>query len=310
IEQQAHKWVGFWDLYYLHPTDQSYGEMLAAGKGRCEDITNMISYGLRANAVAVGSDYTPAWANRDNNHAWTTVLGPDGRGFTRQGNIAAKVYRKTFAINRDAWMYKAAEGEPVARWLARDHFIDVTDQYMEVRDAEVVLTVAPPEDNRLAYLAVFNGGEWIALAAGEIQGGRVTFKNMGPGIVYLPVFYDGEDLIPAAPPFTLELDSMKVLDGNHASGETTVTQARITTTKPEADDPDKRQAIPELQVKEGETYELSYWDGEWKSLGKRTATSESVGFDNLPGHRLYWLAREGSKKLERPFTLEPGLRHW
>jgi hypothetical protein len=310
IEKQAHAWVGFWDLYYLHPTDQSYSEMMDAGKGRCEDITNMISYGLRANAVAVGSDYTPAWANRDNNHAWTTVLGPDGRGATRQGNIAAKIYRKTFAIQHDAWMHRAAEGEPVPRWLARDHFIDVTDQYMDVMDAKVQLTATPPAGNLLAYLCVFNGGEWIAIAAGAIDGDSVTFEGMGPGIIYLPAFYDGKDLIPAAPPFTLELDRIKFLNGAGAPDAIAVTQAVITTTKPEADDPDKQQAIPELLVQAGETYELFYWNQSWQSLGKRTASTNSIGFDNLPGHHLYWLVRDGSRKLERIFTLEPNLKYW
>ncbi len=310
IEKQAHAWVGFWDLYYLHPTDQSYGEMMRAGKGRCEDITNMISYGLRANAVAVGSDYTPAWANRDNNHAWTTVLGPDGRGATRQGNIAAKIYRKTFAIQHDAWMHKAGATEPVARWLARDHFIDVTDQYMDVLDVPVKLGSAPPEGHKLAYLCVFNGGEWVAVAAGVIDDDKVTFEGMGPGIVYLPAYYDGKDLLPAAPPFTLEPDQHNTLDGIAHPGEDTVTIAEITTTKPVADDPDKQQAIPELFVKEGETYELFYWDHSWQSLGKRTATTDRIAFENLPGHRLYWLVRDGSRKLERPFTLEPRLRYW
>ena len=310
IEKQAHAWVGFWDLYYLHPTDQSYSQMMEAGKGRCEDITNMISYGLRANAVAVGSDYTPAWANRDNNHAWTTVLGPDGRGATRQGNIAAKIYRKTFAIQHDAWMHQAAEGEPVARWLARDHFIDVTDQYMETVDAKIQLTATPPEGHKLAYLCVFNGGEWIAIAAGLIDGDQVAFGSMGPGIVYLPAFYDGKDLLPAAPPFTLELDHSKSLNGIARAGESTQTKAEITTTKPVADDPDKQQAIPELFVKEGQTYELFYWQESWQSLGKRTATTDKIAFENLPGHQLYWLVREGSRKLERPFTLDPALRYW
>jgi hypothetical protein len=310
IEAQAHFWVGFWDLYYMHPTDQSYGEMMASGMGRCEDITNMISYGLRANAVAVGSDYTPAWANRDNNHAWTTVLGPDGRGATRQGNIAAKIYRKTFALQRDAWMHRAADGEPVPRWLARDHFIDVTDQYMETVDADVRFTAEPPQDHRLAYLCVFNGGEWIALAAARIDGDGATFTGMGPGIVYLPAFYDGEELLPAAPPFTLELGGMKVLDGVADGTDDTVRKVEITTTKPVADDPDKRRPIPALQVQDGADYELFFWTDGWQSLGERTASGTSVYFDDLPGHRLYWLVRAGSRHLERPFTLEPKLRYW
>jgi hypothetical protein len=310
IEAQAHAWVGFWDLYYMHPTDQSYGEMMASGKGRCEDITNMISYGLRGNAVAVGSDYTPAWANRDNNHAWTTVLGPDGRGATKQGNIAAKIYRKTFALQRDSWMHQAADGEPVPRWLARDHFIDVTTQYMETENVCVQFQTSPPPGHRLVYLCVFNGGEWIALAAAKIEGDHATFEDMGPGIVYLPAFFDGTKLLPAAAPFTLEIGHTKILSGASDNPGPVVSRVEITTTKPVADDPDKQQPIPELMVKQGESYELFFWDQSWQSLGKRTASNDSVYFDDLPGHRLYWLVRAGSRKLERIFTLEPKLRYW
>ncbi|MCP4093232.1 MAG: transglutaminase domain-containing protein [Planctomycetes bacterium] len=310
IEAQAHAWVGFWDLYYLHPTDQSYGEMMASGKGRCEDITNMISYGLRANAVAVGSDYTPAWANRDNNHAWTTVLGPDGRGATKQGNIAAKIYRKTFALQRDAWMHQAASGELVPRWLARDHFIDVTEQYLDTIDTHVHFTQTPPAGHKLAYLAVFNGGNWVAITAAPIEGEHANFTDLGPGIVYLPVFYDGKELLPAASPFTLDKDGKKVLCGIPETPSPKVESVVITTTKPVAHDPDKGQPIAAIQVKAGETYELFYWDHGWQSLGKHTASDDSVSFDGLPGHRLYWLVRDGSRKLERIFTLEPKLRYW
>ena len=206
IGGEVHGMVRFWDLYYLHPTDQGYSEMLASGAGRCEDISNMISYANRANAIAVASDYTPAWANRDNNHAWTAVLGPDGRGRAGIHNVAAKIYRKTYARQTDCWAEKAGPGEEIPRWLARSHYVDVTDQYLETTDVTVELEAAAPEGSTLAYLCVFNGGEWIAIHAAEAVDGRATFDRMGRGILVLPAWYDGEALIPAAPPVLIEPD--------------------------------------------------------------------------------------------------------
>ena len=80
IGPDVHQWVKFSDLYYLHPTDQGFDEMTEMGKGRCEDITNMMMYAMRANAVACAADYTPLWADRDNNHAWEVTLDANGRG--------------------------------------------------------------------------------------------------------------------------------------------------------------------------------------------------------------------------------------
>lgn len=308
IEAQAHDWVGFWDLYYLHPTDQSFGEMMSSGKGRCEDITNMISYGLRANAVAVGSDYTPAWANRDNNHAWTTVLGPDGRGHTPQGNIAAKVYRKTFALQRDAWPYRAAEGEAIPRWLARDHFIDVTDQYLEAVDVEVEFTAEAPAGTRLAYLCVFNGGDWIAVAAAERKGNKATFRDMGPGALYLPAFYDGADLIPAAPPFLLESTGPHRL-GWVGDGPGSIIS--ISALSQGAYDPDKKEDIRSITFQAGKTYRVYSWQDGWSFHGDEVADEGKQHIEMLQENVLYWVTEVGGRRLERPFAPIAGeIRHF
>ena len=52
--------------------------MLFTHEGRCEDMTNLAIYAMRANALPVTSDYTPYWANSGNNHAWNAILGRDG----------------------------------------------------------------------------------------------------------------------------------------------------------------------------------------------------------------------------------------
>ncbi len=302
IGAEVHQLVRFWDLYYLHPTDQGYSEMLESGAGRCEDISNMISYANRANGIAVASDYTPAWAHRDNNHAWNAVLGPDGRGRAGLSNVAAKIYRKTYARQADSWPAKAAPGEPIPRWLARSHYVDVTDQYLETTDVSVELVEPAPAGSTLAYLCVFNGGEWIAIHAAEVRGGRATFDRMGRGILVLPAWYDGEALLPAAPPVLIEQDgAVRSLAG--AAGEVAV---EITTTKPETGDADTMRPIPAVHVRAGQRYELWVWDGAWQSHGAVVAGEQPVRFADLPAGRLYWVTGEQGRRLERPFTIEQG----
>ena len=316
ISGEVHKMVRFWDLYYLHPTDQGYSEMLASGTGRCEDISNMISFANRANGIAVASDYTPAWANRDNNHAWNAVLGPDGRGNAPIHNVAAKVYRKTYARQKDCWADKAGPNEQIPRWLARRHYIDVTDQYFDTTDVRVELTTPAPQHSTLAYLCVFNGGEWIAIQGGEVENGVATFERMGRGILLLPAWYDGSQLIPAAAPLTIEADGkLTMLDGVGGHGHGAVEGGSgggghgaidITTTKPETGDDDTLRPIPAIQVQAGQQYELFVWDNGWQSRGKKTAGDQPVRFEKLPPNRLFWVTGEQGRRLERPFTLEGG----
>ena len=81
-------------------------------------------------------------------------------------------------------------------------------------------------------------------------------------------------------------------------------QFAITTTKMAAGDDDTNIDIPQMRVKAGKSYEMSYWDGEWKSLGKKTTAKESVMFDSIPPNRLYWVIDEDGRKLERIFTIK------
>ena len=70
-------------------------------------MTNLTIYAMRANGLAVTSDYTPYWANSGNNHAWNAIVTPGGEVIPFMGaesnpgkyhlaNKVAKVYRKTF----------------------------------------------------------------------------------------------------------------------------------------------------------------------------------------------------------------------
>ena len=307
IRQDVHEWIRFNELYYLHPTDQGFDEICARRRGRCEDISNMMAYAMRANAIPTATDYTPYWADRDNNHAWEVVLDDHGRGHAALTNRAAKIYRKTFALQRENLAFRENDNEKVPRWLAGKSYIDVTAQYTDTSDVAVQLEHAPPESARFAYIAVFNGGEWKAIHWGEIQDGAVTFGAMGRNIAYLPAYYVEERLVPAGPPFIItKRGEIRTLRPD-AAVPLTVAVAATAPTTPDADSGTNR---PTIVVKPGNTYELFVWDDGWTSLGKLLAADEPVLFDAVPSAGLYWLVEEGSRRLERIFTIESGKQVW
>ncbi|MCF7815108.1 MAG: transglutaminase domain-containing protein, partial [Candidatus Cloacimonetes bacterium] len=65
-----------------------------------------------------------------------------------------------------------------------------------------------------------------------------------------------------------------------------------------------------VHLKEGQEYELFYWQDEWKSVGKKIAASGPIVFEDVPAGRLYWLVETDSRKEERIFTYENDEQVW
>ncbi len=306
VSGDVHSWMGFSTLFYLHPTDQGFDEMSRRRQGRCEDISNMIAYALRANAIPCATDYTPYWATRDNNHAWEVLLDANGQGREGLSNRAAKIYRKGFSVRKENLGSIKAGDEVVPRWLSGKSYQDVTDQYLETADVTVRLSETVPEGHRFAYICVFNGGDWKAIHWGWIEDGTVTFSDMGRNIAYLPAYFVDKKIVPAAPPFILTGEGeQRILDAGTAQSSQPIT-IEIAAVAPVTPDADTKRDKPMVVVKPGKTYELFVWNKGWQSLGKKQAGDEPVSFEAAPGGRLFWLVEENSRRLERIFTVADG----
>lgn len=59
VNDYIKSWFRFDPRYYEHPTDQGLQEMLNVKLGRCEDMTNLAIYAMRAMGIPVMSDFTP-----------------------------------------------------------------------------------------------------------------------------------------------------------------------------------------------------------------------------------------------------------
>ena len=148
INKELRGWYKFDPIFYRHPTDLGLDEMLDRKKGRCEDMTNLAIYAMRSQGVAVMSDYTPAWPNTGNNHAWNATLTLDKEVVIFMGgerdpykyvlnNKKAKVYRKTFSQQKTSLALTAPEYEKIPGWLKRSHYMDVTNSYIETANPKL-----------------------------------------------------------------------------------------------------------------------------------------------------------------------------
>jgi len=303
LEQKANALIGFDPIFYLHPTDQGFAEMKRRGLGRCEDITNMQIYARRAGGVAVASDYTPYWAKSGNNHAWSVVIGANGKGYAPISGVAAKVYRKTFSEQLDSLGAKLQEGEKAPRWLKGKYYKDVTESYVPTSDVIVSLRGDIGND-RFAYLCVFNSGHWKAIQWGKLQKTAVIFKGMGRDVVYLPAFFRDDAIVPAGTPFILEKDGM--IRFVAVAGEDVSVTAEDTSGNQVAFDDWTDESVT-LPLKDGEKYELHAWtpDG-WNVIAEKVGNGIPMEFENLSSNGLYWLIEVDGDREERPFTIEDG----
>lgn len=300
LERKANEIIGFDPIFYLHPTDQGFAEMKQRGMGRCEDITNMQIYARRAGGVAVASDYTPHWAKSGNNHAWSVVIGADGKGYSPISGVAAKVYRKTFSEQLDSLGAKLEEGESAPRWLKGKYYKDVTDSYVVTSDIGVWLPEVP-SGTTYAYLCVFNSGHWRPIQWATVHSNSATYTGMGRDIVYLPVFYIDDEIVPAGDPFIVEKNgSTRTLIGGGAAVDVVTSQ----TTARKVSYADWTDTVAVVPVKNGKVYVLFIWANEWKLHTALSGEDMIIALTDLKENQLYWLVEVDGDREERPFTVD------
>ncbi|NOR87711.1 MAG: hypothetical protein GQ527_08895 [Bacteroidales bacterium] len=318
INSEIISWYSFDPLFYRHPTDLGLSEMLEYKRGRCEDMTNLAIYAMRSQGVPVMSDYTPAWPNTGNNHAWNATLTKEGEVVIFMGgernpydyqlaNKKAKVYRKTFGRQKSSIAMTAPDYEKIPGWLASSHFVDVTKDYIPTIHLKYPLQREKPDSVNYAYLYVFNSGNWKAIHWGEIENDTAEFTYMGKDIAYLPAFYKNGQLMEAGSPFILEEDGSineKLADTIHTiSIDLYSTTRKIT--KHATDE------IEKASFTKGAEYELFYWNDEWKLLDSKIAKENTpLHFDAIPTNALLWLVEKGSRKEERIFTVDNSKVKW
>jgi hypothetical protein len=314
INNDVKSWFTFDPRYYYHPTDQGLSEMLKNHLGRCEDMTNVAIYAMRANGLAVTADYTPFWANAGNNHAWNAIVTPDGKVIPFMGaeanpgeyhlwNKLAKVYRQTFDKQKQNLVFQQRNQKEIPGWLKGKSYKDVTRDYEEVCDVPVNFDKGIPDSVDIAYICVFNDGEWQPIHWGRIKNSTTVFTDMGKAIAYLPALYLNGKVVPYSEPFILRSDcSVQTIQGDEKKTVALILTSTTARTQEASTD-----GVVKTFLTPGKEYELFYWKDGWQKAGGLVAEDKPLIFENVPAGCLYWLVpKDSNKEEERIFTIEDG----
>lgn len=214
--------------YYMYniPYATNPRSLFEIKSGKCADETSFVVYLCRHLGIPAAYDFTPHWGNRSSSHSWSTLIDKDGKSIPYyMGNfpgdtahyfhsyIKPKVFRYRFSINKQMTLDLKYESS-LPSLFQNPYYTDVTNEYCETSDIERPI----PEEykkKRVAYICVFDNRNWVPVHYGKIQGGKVLFKSMGRGIVYMAGFYENNHIIPFGNPFILtENGSVKEIQVN------------------------------------------------------------------------------------------------
>ena len=318
VNDYIKSWFRFDPRYYEHPTDLGLNEILENKMGRCEDMTNLAIYAMRALTIPVMSDFTPYWANTGNNHAWNAILdkndsviifmgGESNPGEYELGHKLAKVYRKTFSVQKNSLAEKLEKWEKAPPYLNKNSIMDVTPDYVNTERIKIELKSGIPDSTNFAYLCVFNSGEWKAIDYTRPYGNKASFSKVGLGVAYLPAYYYDEEILPAGDAFILS-DSGN-FEYKIPKGDKRIELKLYSTTKRLTKE--TTDFIEQADFITGADYILYFWNGRWVEVGNKTSDGSPLTFKDVPSNAIYWLVEKDSRKEERIFTIdENGHQIW
>ena len=162
------------------------------------------SWLARLTLCPVALDLNPAFPTRNDRHCWSVMI--DNRQMNSIQQLAfevnkqGKIYRQTFTRNPAP---DTGKSEYIPPFFRSPFYRDVTSCYTRVKD--VTVTPLEPVSVTYGYLSVFNNLNWEPVAYAGLREGRFLFKDVGCGIVYLPLIYPDGDAVAVSYPFLLDL---------------------------------------------------------------------------------------------------------
>ncbi len=192
------------DVYFLNMP----APLLPGGKYTLDslDICYYDVAGFRLSGVPSVIDFIPDWSTRNGRHYWRVLIDQTclHDNFSNVLNPkTAKVYRITYSHNPTP---RSNGREHIPFLFSEPFYRDVTEQYLKTTHLTVTIKksfIGYTPDN--LYLCIFNDLEWKPVAWAENRKGKGEFKNMGLNMVYLPVCYEGNEMLNTGYPLYVDL---------------------------------------------------------------------------------------------------------
>ena len=176
---------------------------------------------MRSAGIPAVLDETPVGSRGTAATRWFVILSDRGQELTSEWDLATqiggaffpyergpKVYRNTYAINKERLEYKRNAKFIYPFELGKK---DVTAQYFLTSDIElpIDLDVENELKDKYVYIAAAVRNEenpWQIVDLGEIHRGKACFRDMGREVLYSVMGFDGNGLVRITDPFILHKD--------------------------------------------------------------------------------------------------------
>ncbi len=197
---------------YLLPR-QTYGDIPDYA------ITAVLAF--RAAGIPAIIDETPVGSRGTAATRWFVIISDRGEQFTSEWDLSTmigggffpyergpKVYRNTYAINKERWEYRCNARYQYPFELGKK---DVTSKYFltSILSIPIESTVRKQLKDKYVYIASAvrdDSNPWQIVDFGTIKNGKAFFHDMGREVLYSVMGYDGNSLIQITDPFILHKD--------------------------------------------------------------------------------------------------------
>lgn len=282
-------------------------QLLHRKEGACEDCANFEVMRLRALGIPATLNIIPFWATSSGKHFLNSVIGETNKliiydvGKTNHqinptlDREPSKVIRCTYSKQKNTLAELKEHSEIPAGFLRSSNYIDVTDQFWEVKDVTCRLFDNGKRED-IVYACVFNYLAWHPTWWAKKENKFATFNKMSKGVIYLPTYYINKKNVPAGYPIAVGYNNELILKPDTLNKQTV-----------KIDQQDKY-----LIYRPHKLYRLYYWDNRWILIGeqKTDETTNTLIFQNVPKNALLILIPEYSQKKERPFIFQNNIRIW
>lgn len=203
-------------LTSVRPSDIRPTSLINIKFGLCEDYAALAVFAMRSVGIPVAIEFIPHWGKGNGNHTFNVVYNNDKKYYDFSGGEQnpgehlsrfdgiPKVYRRTFGLQRTS-LALTHGAEAIPPFFKNPCIIDVTNNYPFIHSQNISIKLPEDKPNKkFAYLCVFDPTGWFPVDWGEIKKGYVTFKNVGPDIIYQVACYNESLLSPLSSPFYVD----------------------------------------------------------------------------------------------------------
>ena len=210
-------------------SNMSYTQLMATTRGQCDSQAALATFVMRALGIPVTIDFTPQWKSYATGHDWNSVSDSTGQHISflgtetnphasHQGNTyqKAKAYRNTFKINKVTNAGEASAPSPFYRNL-----YDISSEHKDMVNASLPINNKLRREGEDIFLSLFYDFEWRITGHADVDEDSIHFGYVGKDILYLPVYYLDNSIVPAATPFYINNKNSLLLLGADSPPELT-----------------------------------------------------------------------------------------